>query len=278
MNSLLSVDNLCVTYGAVVALDDVSLNLQAGTAMAITGMLGAGKTTLLRAIAGLTKAESGTISFQDTAIDAASADARARMGITLVNASASVFGMLSVGENLRLSGEPLPEIEDSFPILSERMDQRAATLSGGEQRQLALICALRMRPKLLLLDEPLMGLAPQVAQAIIAVLNQRLETGMGIVVVEERSTAALLSLARTMLELRNGHLQPKRKTGAEQGYRLPVSPPVETTEVETVRIPLRVSEKRQLQSLATAEHQPVGEMLAELARRHIAENYPENSK
>jgi len=200
-DALLQVAALNVHYGGIAALRGVDLRVQAGEIVAVIGANGAGKSTLLKTIAGAKSYTSGSIAFQQRPLPK-EAHRVVQCGITLVPEGRRIFAPLSVRENLLLGAysrpnksemeETLRSIYQLFPVLKERIQQRAGTLSGGEQQMLAIGRALMSRPRLLLLDEPSLGLAPivvdQLFDAIIR-LNQTL--GLTILLVEQNASIAL---------------------------------------------------------------------------------------
>ncbi len=200
-DALLQVAALNVHYGGIAALRGVDLRVQAGEIVAVIGANGAGKSTLLKTIAGAKNYTSGSIAFQQRPLPK-EAHRVVQCGITLVPEGRRIFAPLSVRENLLLGAysrpnksemeETLRSIYQLFPVLKERIQQRAGTLSGGEQQMLAIGRALMSRPRLLLLDEPSLGLAPividQLFDAIIR-LNQSL--GLTILLVEQNASIAL---------------------------------------------------------------------------------------
>jgi branched-chain amino acid transport system ATP-binding protein len=203
---VLKVKNINTYYGKVHALKNISIHLQEREIVALIGANGAGKTTILNTLSGVTPAQSGDIQFAGEAIAALSPDRIVRLGISQVPEGRQVFKGLSVADNLELgaylrfrSREPRAAIHQDmehiyalFPRLKERFRQMAGTLSGGEQQMLAIGRALMARPRLLLLDEPSMGLAPLVVQEIFAVLELlRQEKGTTILLVEQNAKAAL---------------------------------------------------------------------------------------
>jgi branched-chain amino acid transport system ATP-binding protein len=198
--SLLQIEQLSVAYGQIEALKGVSLAVEKGEVVAILGANGAGKTTLMRAISSLIAKRSGRIMFEDSDVTRAPADRIVRLGIAQAPEGRRVFGTLTVAENLKLGGftRPPAEIRTSmdfvyrmFPRLEERERQFAGTLSGGEQQMLAIGRALVARPKLLLLDEPSLGLAPIIVQGIFRSLRQIADTGVTILLVEQNARSAL---------------------------------------------------------------------------------------
>ncbi|HWM08347.1 MAG TPA: ABC transporter ATP-binding protein [Solirubrobacteraceae bacterium] len=200
-----------VHYGRIHAVRGVSLSVRAGEVASIVGANGAGKTSLLRAIMGLERASAGAIEFDGADITRAHTSAIARRGLSLVPAGRQLFANLTVTQNLRLGGYTrrggaLDDVLDLFPVLRERSGQAAGTLSGGEQQMLAIGRALMAEPKLLLLDEPSLGLAPLVLDEILTSM-QRLnaERGLSIVLVEQTAHLAL-DFAQTAFVLETGRL------------------------------------------------------------------------
>jgi branched-chain amino acid transport system ATP-binding protein len=209
MAPLLELDGVEATYGPLKALHGVSLAVDEGQAVAILGANGAGKTTPLRALSG-TVGTSGEIVFAGRRISRRSPEAIARLGIAHVPEGRGIYGELSVRENLLLGGvvrrdrkgvkQDLGRAFDHFPRLRERLRQQAGTLSGGEQQMLALARALVARPRLLLLDEPSLGLAPVIVREffrIVRMLNQ--EEGLAVLVVEQNAKIALASVQHAYL-------------------------------------------------------------------------------
>jgi branched-chain amino acid transport system ATP-binding protein len=198
---MLEVYDLEVAYGAIKALDGVSFGVPKGKVVALLGANGSGKTTALRAIAGLAAPRGGRILFEGRELRGRPTHAIIRAGIALVPEGRRIFANLTVSENLQLGAywrrdqqarqRDLDLIYDTFPRLAERRTQAAGTLSGGEQQMLAVGRALMSRPRLLLLDEPSLGLAPLLVKEvfrIITLLNQR---GVTILLVEQNAAAAL---------------------------------------------------------------------------------------
>ncbi|MHB1303822.1 MAG: ABC transporter ATP-binding protein [Acidiphilium sp.] len=220
---LLDIADLRVNYGQIEALKGVSLTVAPGEIVAILGANGAGKTTLMRSVSGLLPARSGHIGFDGADITRLGADRIVRRGIAHSPEGRRVFGTLSVLENLRLGGftRPHGEIAASldfvlamFPRLAERRGQLAGTLSGGEQQMLAIGRALMAKPRLLLLDEPSLGLAPIIVQGIFRTLREIARTGVTILLVEQNARMALkladrgyvLEVGRIVLEDTAAHL------------------------------------------------------------------------
>src|SRR5438552_11661247 len=177
---LLVVNEIEAYYGRVCALHSVSLEVAEGSVVALLGANGAGKTTTLRVISGLLRPTRGTVEFDGRRIDGMSPDRLVRMGIVQVPEGRQIFADLTVHENLMLGGyarrglgaaRQKPRVFDYFPRLRERLEQRGGTLSGGEQQMLAIGRALMARPRLLLLDEPSLGLAPILVKEIFRVIS-----------------------------------------------------------------------------------------------------------
>jgi branched-chain amino acid transport system ATP-binding protein len=203
---LLEVDDVEARYGQIRALHGVSLRVGEGEMVAILGANGAGKTTTLRAVSGTVR-KSGEVRFAGKSIARRSPERIARLGIAHVPEGRGLFAELSVWENLRMGAyirgerktikQEAQRVEAYFPWLERRKSQQAGTLSGGEQQMLALARALVSRPRLLLLDEPSLGLAPTVIQELFAIvtrLNQ--EEGLSVLVVEQNANVALDSSGR----------------------------------------------------------------------------------
>lgn len=201
---MLRVKNLKCYYGRIMAVKGVSLSVGQGELITLVGANGAGKTTLLSALSGLLPSWKGDIFFEDAPLTGLTPPDIVKRGIALVPEGRLIFAPLSVDDNLRLGaytrsrqGEraairrDLDMIRDLFPILAERAAQPAGTLSGGEQQMLAIGRALMAKPRLLLLDEPCMGLAPLMAQKILATLSQLRDEGLTLLLVEQNAQAAL---------------------------------------------------------------------------------------
>jgi branched-chain amino acid transport system ATP-binding protein len=198
--SMLRVENLTSGYGRIAVLRDVSLDIAKGEMVALVGSNGAGKTTLLRAISGVQPITGGAIVFDGRPIHALSPHARVRAGIVQVPEGRQVFAPLAVADNLRLGAwtrsdgditRDLDEVYATFPALAEKRAIASGALSGGQQQMLAIGRALMARPKLLLLDEPSMGLAPMLAAQILANVAALKARGLTVLLVEQRAHAAL---------------------------------------------------------------------------------------
>lgn len=198
--SLLRVEDLHVHYGSIHAIKGVSFEVNEGEIVTLIGANGAGKSTTLNTVSGLMKSTSGKITFNDEDITAVPSHKILVKGMALCPEGRRVFLDMSVRENLEMGGytRPSNEIEDSiadvydrFPRLKERSKQRAGTLSGGEQQMLAMGRALMSKPKLLMLDEPSMGLAPLLVEQIFQIIKELHDTGTTVLLVEQNAQVAL---------------------------------------------------------------------------------------
>ena len=278
MTPLLSLDHCDVSYGPVRALIGVSLEVQPGEIVGVVGALGSGKTTLMRTIAGLVHLSRGEVRFDGGDVGRLPWDARARAGIVYVPAGGGLFPTLTVAENLMLA-EPRHgdasrrrQLDQLFPLLQERRRQTAGSLSGGEQRQVAIARGALSGPRLLLLDEPLLGLSPVTAATVLRLLTQLTSEGVAVLVSEERPTDELRSLSGRLFGLRAGQAVdaadvvptiPAQSTGGGD---------LDRVEVEMVGLPLSTRDRRALQTIAQERGVPVGKLIAELAQRHAEEN------
>jgi branched-chain amino acid transport system ATP-binding protein len=199
---VLEIEDLTTTYGPVRAVDRVSLTVAPGAITAVLGANGAGKTTLLRTVSGLVRPRSGRIIMQGKDITRSPAELTVRGGLALVPEGGGVITELTVAENLRLGAlwrgdradraRAMREVCELFPPLRQRLARPASTLSGGERQMLAIGRALMSRPRLLLLDEPSLGLAPMVTARIMQVLRDlRASTGLTVLLVEQNARSAL---------------------------------------------------------------------------------------
>ena len=211
---MLRVDDLEAGYGPIRALDGVSFEVARGSITAVLGANGAGKTTLLRTLSGLVRARSGRIRLDGRAIGGLPVERIVRLGMAHVPEGRGVIEELDVEENLRLGGlwrgsggrDGLADVYELFPRLRERRGQAASTLSGGERQMLAIGRALMSRPRVLLLDEPSLGLAPIVAAQIMALVRDlRERTRLTVLLVEQNAKAAL-SIADRGIVLRLGRV------------------------------------------------------------------------
>jgi branched-chain amino acid transport system ATP-binding protein len=213
--ALLAIEDLWVSYRALAAVKGVRMEIAPGEVVALLGANGAGKSTLLRTVSGLNRPRSGHIRFAGQAIDRLAPARIVRLGLAHCPEGRRIFGSLTVQENLRLGAaqradraavtEDRERMYALFPILRERLHQQAGTLSGGEQQMLALARALMARPRLLLLDEPSLGLAPLIVRAIFAALAQLKRQGVTMLLVEQNMAVAL-ELADRAYVLRTGEI------------------------------------------------------------------------
>ena len=200
---MLAVESHSVAYGGLTALCEISLAVGSGQFVSIVGPNGAGKTTLFKAISGTVRPSGGSIRFEDQDLLAVAPSERAHFGIAHVPEGRQVFGSMTVMENLEMGAYPqtgrrnwarnLDRIFALFPILAERRDQAAGTLSGGEQQMLAIGRGIASSPRLLMLDEPSMGLAPMVADLIFERIAELHLDGLAILLVEQRVAEAVQS-------------------------------------------------------------------------------------
>lgn len=199
-DAMLKIENISVFYGAIQALNDVSIHVSEGEVVSIIGSNGAGKSTLLRTISGLLKPRVGNIKFLDDTINGITPDKILRKGISQSPEGRRIFTNMSVEENLMLGASSRKDAEvkadmerhmDRFPRVRERLKQSAGTMSGGEQQMLAICRALMSRPKLLLLDEPSMGLAPNLVAEVFNAIVDLKEEGVTILLVEQNAHRAL---------------------------------------------------------------------------------------
>jgi branched-chain amino acid transport system ATP-binding protein len=205
---MLSVNNLAVHYGGIAAVRNVSFEVGAGECIAIIGPNGAGKSSTLRAISGLAPITSGTVTFSGTALNNLPAHEIARLGLAHVPEGRHVFGPLTVEDNLQLGRQRLGRVKASdgleriysiMPRLKERRLQKAGSLSGGEQQMLVIGRALISQPKLIMLDEPSMGLAPQIVDAVFDLLSDLRRQGQTILLVEQNAQQALSFAERSIV-------------------------------------------------------------------------------
>jgi len=204
--SLLRVDGLKISYGGINAVKGIDLEVAQGEMVALIGANGAGKTTTLKAICGVMQPASGSVHYQGQDITGVPSHALVSMGMALVPEGRGVFGRLTVEENLGIGAytrrdkaevkRQLAHVYELFPRLKERRNQTAGTMSGGEQQMLAIGRALMSAPKLLLLDEPSMGLAPLMVQRIFDTIRQVAAEGVTVLLVEQNAKLALESSSR----------------------------------------------------------------------------------
>ena len=199
MSNILEVKNLSVSYGGIEAIKDISLEVEQGSIVTLIGSNGAGKSSTLRTIAGIVRAKSGEVLFEGENLLGLSPDQIVKRGVTLVPEGRHVFPNLTVAENLRvgaylrkddISGD-LEHIYELFPRLKERSWQLAGTLSGGEQQMLAVGRAMMARPKLIMMDEPSLGLAPLIVQGIFDIIRTINKSGITVLLIEQNANMAL---------------------------------------------------------------------------------------
>jgi branched-chain amino acid transport system ATP-binding protein len=206
---MLTLNNVHARYGAIVALRGVNLQVQAGELVALIGVNGAGKSTTLATIAGTLRPVQGTVTFEGESLVGKTPERIARRGIALVPEGRDIFPSLTVEENLRLGAflrkdraefaQDLEAMFALFPILGQRLSQPGGTLSGGEQQQLAIARALMAHPKLLMLDEPSLGLAPALVDQIFELVDTLHKRGVTILLVEQNVERSLEIVDRAYL-------------------------------------------------------------------------------
>lgn len=290
MTNLLEVRDLRVSYGAVVAVRDVSLDLEEGRTLAVLGANGAGKTSLLRAVSGLEPFD-GTVTFDGEPLPR-KPHLIARRGIAHVPDDRGLFPTLTVRDNLRMglvgagrdADHPLDEVHELFPILAERADQAAGTMSGGQQQMLTIARALLQEPRLLMLDEMSMGLAPAIVDDLFDIVRDLQARGITIVLVEQFVGQAL-AVADRVLVLEQGcvvadgtpdELDDDELAGAYLGgeastdVRVTV-PPAPDHVVERMEVAVGGREARALARAAARRGVDVDELLRDAARRVLDE-------
>lgn len=197
---MLTIDNLSVKYGLIEAIHDVSFQVNQGEIVSLIGANGAGKTSILRTISGLVRPAAGTITFEGVSIEKEAPQKIVKKGLSQVPEGRHIFSGLTVQENLEMGAflrndneikNDYESVYSRFPVLKERRKQDAATLSGGEQQMLAMGRALMSRPKLLLLDEPSMGLAPIFIREIFSIIEEIKAQGTTVLLIEQNANMAL---------------------------------------------------------------------------------------
>jgi branched-chain amino acid transport system ATP-binding protein len=304
---LLRVESVRVEYGQIPAISDVSLEVDAGEIVALLGPNGAGKTTLLNTIAGLLAPSAGRIEFDGREVSRIRGDLVARRGISLVPEGRGIFPALSVEDNLRMGGywagddlaERIAGVEEYFPILSLRRRQQAGSLSGGEQQQLAIARALMAQPRLLMLDEMSLGLAPRVVAELFGILRRIHDDGTAVLIVEQQVPQAV-ALAQRVYVLQRGRVVlsgSSAEVGADAGQLsaaylgtsaeaaaaaasaadVDAAPTLhgsrdeqrlDVVELETLTVPLAIRDRRTLQVLADRAGEPVGALVGRLIAEH----------
>ena len=211
---MLEVTGLTTKYGAISALRDASLTVGAGEVVGLIGPNGAGKTTLLGSIAGLLPTDSGTVTFDGADITSTAPEKILRAGLALVPEHRRIFADMTVEENLKIGGvtrnnaertELLDEMAELFPVLREKWDTAAGYMSGGEAQQLAIARALMSKPKLIMMDEPSLGLAPILVDLVFELIDTLRSQGRTILVVEQNATRMLKAADRAYV-LRSGEV------------------------------------------------------------------------
>jgi branched-chain amino acid transport system ATP-binding protein len=290
---LLQAERWRVEYGAIPAVADVSLTVERGEIVALLGPNGAGKSTLLRSLAGLVKPAAGTAFFDGKALHQLSGDQIARAGVALVPEDRGIFPALTVDENLRMGGywagtsfdERFNQVIAYFPVLAERRGQTVASLSGGEQQQLAIARALMAAPRLLMLDEMSLGLAPRVIGELFAILRRINADGTAVLLVEQQVPQAL-ALADRVYVMERGRITISGSSaevgrdvaGLSAAYLGRAQTQVESlsrnghdeaVELERITVPLAHRDKRALQTLADLSGEAVGVLIGRLVVEHI---------
>jgi branched-chain amino acid transport system ATP-binding protein len=211
---MLTIEGLTVDYGRIRAVRDIEFTLNEGEIVTLVGPNGAGKTTVLNAVAGVVPLSGGTIKLEGRPIAGLRPERIARMGLALVPEARHIFTRLTVGENLRLAGAPLPRarrraqvraLAERFEVLGRFYDRPAGTLSGGEQQQLAIARALVTDPRIVLFDEPSRGLAPLIVDAVFELIGELRDEGRSILLVEQ-SVARAVALADRAHLLQTGRI------------------------------------------------------------------------
>lgn len=218
---MLKLENVSAGYGNLAVIQDVALRVDPGEVVAILGANGAGKTTTLRTISGIVRPTSGTISFEGESLVNRSPHDIVKMGLAQVPEGRSLFGKLTVLENLSMGGytrsaqerrETLREVYELFPILEERRNQPAATLSGGQQQMVAIGRALMAKPRLLMLDEPSLGLDPKTTATVFSVIDKIRKSDISVLIVEQ-DVVKTLKLADRAYVLESGEIKLEGPSG-----------------------------------------------------------------
>ena len=211
---MLEVSRLTTRYGAISALRDADLHVGSGEVVGLIGPNGAGKTTLLGSVAGLLSPAAGSVTFEGTDITGQSPEKLLRLGVALVPEHRRIFGDLTVEENLKIGGitqsrderaDLLAEMGEQFPVLQEKRTVAAGYLSGGESQQLAIARALMSKPRLLMMDEPSLGLAPVLVDVVFELIETLRSQGRTLLVVEQNATR-MLEVADRAYVLRSGEI------------------------------------------------------------------------
>jgi branched-chain amino acid transport system ATP-binding protein len=215
--TVLTIEDLNVAYGRVRAVTGLSMHVAEGEFVGLVGHNGAGKTSTLMTIVGAQRAASGSITYDGTDITRCSPDEVVRKGIALVPEGRRIFSRLTVGENVRIGGQArrdrgavakdVERVRERFPVLGEKWDRSGGELSGGEQQQLAIARALVSGPKLLLLDEPTLGLAPLMVDRVFEILDDLHAEGRTILLVEQNAKRTIEAADRTYVMRSGGKIQ-----------------------------------------------------------------------
>lgn len=208
--AILEIQGLCAGYGETIVLEDVALRLEAGASLSVIGRNGVGKTTLISTIMGHTTHKAGTIRLAGQALEALKPHARARLGLGLVPQEREIFPSLTVRENLEVAVRPgewsIERVLDLFPSLANRLGNKGNRLSGGEQQMLAMARALVGNPRVLLLDEPLEGLAPVIVEQLLRVLAELRDMGQLAIVLVEQNAGLALEFSPHLLVMDRGRV------------------------------------------------------------------------
>ena len=211
---MLTLTDVTAGYGALQILQGVTMNVKRGEIVALLGANGAGKTTTLRVISGLVNARSGSVTFDDNDVTSMRSDKRVARGLVQVAEGRELFGVLTVEENLAMGAwtakkserkEAIDQVFELFPILAERKNQNAETMSGGQQQMLAIGRGLMARPKLLMLDEPSIGLAPKLVNQVLEAVQKIRDSGVTVLIVEQNA-AATLAISDRAYVIENGSI------------------------------------------------------------------------
>lgn len=223
MSELLKVENLWSGYGDSVVLEDISFSLDEGDSLALLGRNGMGKTTLLATLMGATRFKSGEIRFHGQDLVTVPGHGRAHLGIGWVPQERDIFPSLTVEENLTVVARPGPwnlkRVYEMFPRLAERKANMGNQLSGGEQQMLAMARALMLNPKLLLLDEPLEGLAPLIVQDLLGIIGHMVDAGDVAIILVEQHAHQILPLTRQAMVLERGRVVYRGSSDELRGNR-----------------------------------------------------------
>lgn len=296
MRKELVVHGAVVEYGGVRAVRGVDLEVAAGESVAVLGANGAGKTSLLRAISGLVPLAAGTVAVGDVDVTGRRTDEIARLGVALVPDDRGIFDELTVGENLRVAAHArdlrggardaaVDAVHELFPVLHDRRDQVAGTLSGGQQQMLAIGRALVQQPRLLLVDEMSMGLAPSIVTELFEVVAGLTDRGMGVLLVEQFVDQALTVVDRAVVmaggravargtagEVAEGDVVRHYLGGDDRRGGRAHRDPAVLPASESVAVPLDARDLRALEARAAREGQAPEDLLAAVVHQHLQED------